>query len=367
MYKITLTIPVYNAEKYLRYLLESIKRQTIGFENIQIIMVDDCSTDDSKKIMDEYANKYENIISTSLEVNSGVAGKARNKGISLAKGKYLMFADADDFLLEDSMEIMYREIEEKQADFITANYINTDEDGTIWEKPIFDTQKYTEMEMKITDYTKSFFLLNGSSCNKIFRRSFILENNIRFLEGVPAEDAYFVNTCFIKAKKVYYIPNVIYCYRQRNKQTKNSTTSVSFSRNKKYFEGINTAYRAIYELFKDNNKLGFYRYTYAKNMSYMLYKFIDSTNITDEERIEILKKMRWFYELSIKLKVEACQKAQQMIVHKIEEENYEEAINYCKIVQDIRNYVPEDVREDMSRPDADMYKEISKYDKEYEG
>lgn len=67
MYKISLTIPVYNAEKYLEELLESIKKQTIGFENIQIIMVDDCSTDNSKKIMDKYAEEYQNIISTSLE------------------------------------------------------------------------------------------------------------------------------------------------------------------------------------------------------------------------------------------------------------------------------------------------------------
>lgn len=365
MYKITLTIPVYNAEKYLQTLLKSIEKQTIGFENIQVIMVDDCSTDHSKEIMEEYAKKYNNVIATSLETNSGIAGKARNKGISLAEGKYLMFADADDFLLEDSMKTMYEEMEKKQADFISANYINTDEDGTIWKKPIFDENKYKEMEMKITDYTKSFFLLNGSCCNKIFRKSFILENNIRFLEGVPAEDAYFVNYSFIKAKKVYYIPKVIYCYRQRNKQTSSATTSVSFSRNKKYFEGINTAYKAIYKLYKENNKLGFYRYTYAKNMSYMLYKFIDSNTITKQEREEILNEMRWFYELSITLKVEACQEAQQMIVHKIVEKDYEEAINYCKIVQDIRSYVPEEVREDMSRPDADMYQRIAKYDKNY--
>lgn len=83
-------------------------------------------------------------------------------------------------------------------------------------------------------------------------------------------------------------------------------------------------------------------------MSYMLYKFIDSTSLTDEERVEILKEMRWFYELSVTLKVPACQKAQQMIVHKIIDEDYEEAINYCKIVADIRTYLPKEVSEDMS-------------------
>jgi glycosyltransferase len=365
MYKITLTVPVYNAEKYLNELFESVKKQTIGFENIQVIMVDDCSTDRSKQMMDEYAAKYENVISISLEQNSGIAGKARNKGISLAQGKYLMFADSDDFLPEDACETLYHAIEEKNADFIISNYINTDEDGTLWEKPIFNLEKYQEFKLSITDYTKSFFILNGSACNKIFRKDFVTSHNIKFLEGVPAEDAYFVTYCFMESSNVYYIPKVTYCYRQRNKASATVSTSVSFSRNRKYFKGINIAYRAIYENFKAHHQIRFYRYTYAKNMSYMLYKFIDSTSLTDEERVEILKEMRWFYELSVTLKVPACQKAQQMIVHKIIDEDYEEAINYCKIVADIRTYLPKEVSEDMSRPDADMYRRISEYDEEY--
>ena len=71
------------------------------------------------------------------------------------------------------------------------------------------------------------------------------------------------------------------------------------------------------------------------------------------------------YELSKELKVPACQKAQQFIIDKIVEEDYEEAINYCEIVADIRNILPKEIREDMSRPDADLYKEISKYNDQY--
>ena len=104
---------------------------------------------------------------------------------------------------------------------------------------------------------------------------------------------------------------------------------------------------------------------YAKNMSYMLYKFIDSTLLTDAQRVQTLKNMHWFYELSKTLKVPAAQKAQQMIIGKILENNFEEAVNYCKIVADIRTYVPKQVREDMSRPDASMYQKISQYDEEY--
>lgn len=364
MYKITMTVPVYNAGKYLSDLMESLINQTMDFKEIQVIMVDDCSTDNSREIMKKYSDKYENIESIFLEENSGVAGKARNEGMKLAKGKYLMFADADDFLTKDACEMMYKNMEEKNADFITANYINADEDGTVWNVPIFSYEKYKDFKLSITDYDKSFFIMNSSACNKIFRREFVEKHNIKFLEGVPGEDAYFTTSCFMKAKTVYYVSKVMYCYRQRNKTA--GTKSVSFNCSRDYFSRINRSYRAIYENFRDNGFISFYRYVYAKNMSYMLYKFIDSTLLSDDERVDILKEMKWFYELSVELKVPACQMAQTMIIKKILEDNYGEAINYCKVVADIRKYLPKEIRESMSRPDSDMYKEIGKFDSEYE-
>ncbi len=363
MYKITLTIPVYNAGKYIRTLLDSIINQTMDFREIEVIMVDDLSTDNSRDIMDEYAEKYDNFISVKLPQNNKIAGTARNKGVEMATGKYLMFADADDFLPQNACQTMYDAIEEKKADFITANYVNADEDGTVWEKPIFNLEKYQSFKMSIEDHTKSFFVLNGSVCNKIFNKEFVKSHGIRFLEGVPGEDAYFTTHCFMESENVYYIQDVVYCYRQRNQN--NSTKSVSFYCSADYFDRINRSYRAIYENFKSHNRLKFYRYMYAKNMSYIMYKFIDSDLLTDEERVETIKKMHWFYELSKTLKVPAAQKAQQMIIGKILENDYEEAVNYCKIVADIRSYIPRQVREDMSRPDADMYQKIAQYDDEY--
>lgn len=364
MYKITIIIPIYNSEKYLRKLLESIIKQTMDFRQIEVIMVDDFSIDNSREIMDEYSNKYDNFISIKLSENHKIAGTCRNEGLKIAKGKYLMFADSDDFFTNDACEIMYNAIEEKQADLITANYINADQDGTVWDKPIFDKEKYQNMKLSINDYTKSFFVFCSSACNKIFKKSFVLKNNIKFLEGVPAEDAFFTTSCFMKTQNAYYINDIIYCYRQRNKD--NANKSVSFYCSTDYFKRINIAYKAIYENFKSNGHIAFYRYVYAKNMSYILYKFIDSTLLNDEQRIEVIKEMKWFYELSNKLKVPAAQKCQTMIIGKILEGDYKEAINYCKIVADIRSFLPKEIREGMSKPDAKMYQEISKYDGEYE-
>ena len=114
MYNITIIIPVYNAEKYLKELLESIVYQTMDFKTIQVIMVDDHSKDNSTKIMDEYANKYDNFVSIKLEKNHKIAGTSRNEGLKRAEGKYIMFADADDFFMEDACEIMFNTIEKIQ-------------------------------------------------------------------------------------------------------------------------------------------------------------------------------------------------------------------------------------------------------------
>ena len=364
MYNITIIIPVYNAEKHLRDLLESIIHQTMDFNKLQVIMVDDFSKDNSTQIMDEYAEKYKNFVSIKLTKNHKIAGTARNEGMKFAEGKYLMFADSDDYYPENACEILFNEIEKKNADFITANYINADFDWTVWEKPIFDEEKYKDFKLSITDYKKSFFILNSSACNKIFRKSFVEKNDIHFLEELPAEDAFFTTSCFMKSDKVYYTKKIVYCYRQRNEGNRRKK-SVSFNCSRDYFSRINKSYKIIYENFKNNGHIGFYRYTYAKNMSYILYKFIDSNQLTDEQRIDVLKDMKWFYELSSKLKVPTAQLSQRIIVSKILEEKYEEVLNYCKIIADIRLHLPKEMKENMSRPDAKMYQEISKYDNEF--
>ena len=149
--KISVIIPVYNDEKYLSNCIEHIINQTIGFEdNIQIIMIDDNSKDESFNICKEYYKKYpDNIIIKKLEENSGSGGKPRNIGISYATGKYLMFSDADDFFDEKAFEIMYNAIEDKNADFIISNWNYTDIDGKPFAVPVFDNERFDEFKLDI--------------------------------------------------------------------------------------------------------------------------------------------------------------------------------------------------------------------------
>ena len=129
-YKISIIIPAYNAEKYIRESLDSIIRQTIGFEHLEVILVDDCSTDRSGEIMDEYADRYRNIKVIHLQKNSGTAGKPRNCGLEHATAEYLMFLDADDYYSDDACEVLYKEIEKNNVDIVSSNYIYIYENRT---------------------------------------------------------------------------------------------------------------------------------------------------------------------------------------------------------------------------------------------
>ena len=354
--KISVILPIYNVDRYLEYCIKSIINQTIGFENIELIMVDDCSTDNSYNIMKKFNEIYENVKIYHFDERSGAAGRPRNKGIEMSTGKYLMFSDPDDFFTLDAFEKMYNEIEEKKADFIIGNWSYANEDGTPWEKPVFDTERFKKFKLSIKDYKDSFYVMNSSMCNKIFNRDFILKNDIKCLEGIPGEDTYFSMCAFLNSKKVYYLPVVMYYYRQRNKEC----VSVSWNCSASFFDGMNKAYKALYEKFVEKDEINFYKFVYARNMTYLLYRFIDSSQLTSDDRLEILAGARWFYKLSKELNVPACQKSLDTLLDKIVSGEYKDVIDICNIISEMRKYMPENVRHSMSKPTQEMIEEIIK-------
>ena len=96
MYKVSIIIPIYNSEKYLERTINSIIKQTIGFENLELILVDDNSTDSSRDIVEKFAKKYENIIYYFSRENHGCPGFGRNLGVEMANSEYIMYCDNDD-------------------------------------------------------------------------------------------------------------------------------------------------------------------------------------------------------------------------------------------------------------------------------
>ena len=130
--------------------------------------------------------------------------------------------------------------------------------------------------------------------------------------------------------------------------------------------GINKAYRIIYNNFKNNNHLDYYRYFYAKSVNYMLFRFIDSEKLVDEERIKVLDAMKWFYTLGSSLRIPTVIKSVKYILESIENRDYEQTLKYCEILRQIRKMLPKEINEKMSKPNAETYKEIEEYDMDNE-
>lgn len=344
-YKISVIIPVYNQEKYIEECLNSLINQTIGFSNIQVILVNDGSTDNSKDLIDKFVKVHDNAVGIHLDKSHFIGGFARNEGIKYAKGKYLMFLDSDDCFAPKACEQMYNLATEKGADIVTANYRCMFQDGTLWTKSTFDKEKYKTCELVGANET-FFYLYCPSACMKIFDTDLIVKNNIQFLDGVPAEDAYFTTIALLKSKKVYYMQDDIYYYRRVN----TGYVSTSWMRNKRYFMGVNFAFSKIYKAFEEAGKIDCYRYYYAKNFISIIYKFIDSKLITNDDRKELISEMYWFFEQSKLLNIKFPQESIRILVQYILNKEYEIVNNICIILSEARNFMAEHEKEMMAKP-----------------
>ena len=355
MYKISVIVPIHNMEMFLREALDSVVNQSIGFSNIQLILVNDGSSDKSKEIMEEYASKYSNIKTIHFEEKSGAPGKPRNEGIKYVEAPYLMFLDPDDSFDEFALEKMYNAAVEHGVDIVTGNYVYTEEDGKKWPKKVFDEERFPNFKFSEKGFSDSFFVFNSACWNKIFKSEIIKNNNIKFLEGVPAEDAYFTYASLLVANDIYYLSDTINYYRRRSKS---DVLSISWDRSLDYFKKINYAYRMIYELFENSGKISLFRYFYSKTLTSVFYKIVDTKIMNFEEKQEALKELKWFFEARKVVQIDPCQKSLEYVLEKIDEEKYYDAVKCCDIIAEMRTYIEKDVREGMSQPEFINYVEL---------
>ncbi len=207
--KISVIVPVYNGEEFLSQCLDSILAQTL--QDIEILCVNDGSTDNSLKILKGYAKKDKRIQIINQK-NQGLSA-SRNNAMKIAKGEYLSFVDADDYINEQFLEELYNSAIKENADIALGNIIRV-ENG---EKPWLCYKK-----KQVADKTDDIFkLLNlPKTCyvwNRIYRREFILNNNLFFKEGITFEDIIWSPQVAYKAKKAVCVPKADYYYRYNEK------------------------------------------------------------------------------------------------------------------------------------------------------
>lgn len=208
--KFSIIIPVYNVEKYLKKCLLSLLHQT--YSDFEVLIIDDGSTDNSIKIINEYTKK-DSRFSIYEQVNSG-QGSARNNGIRRAKGDYILFLDADDYLALDALRKLSNKISQSSSDVISFNCII--DHGIIKKKSILNDGFHGHFNA-IKD--SSILTVPSNSTARIVKRELLLNNNIYFNENVMYEDIGFTIKVMAYAKDVLFIDDCLYFYVQRPSST----------------------------------------------------------------------------------------------------------------------------------------------------
>lgn len=214
--KITVIVPVYNVENYLNKCLDSIITQT--YKNIEIIVVNDGSTDASGEICKEFAEIDHRIIYIEQE-NAGLSA-VRNTGLEIMSGDYVTFVDSDDWIEQDYLETLYKKIVEYQADIAVGNYYSFNESEGMFYFHILGDSYYEKVYDNVSIFEnlydsqemKSFALI--SAWGKLYKAG--LFEHLRFDIGKLGEDGYLNQKIYLLAEKIVYIHKGIYSYRIRN-------------------------------------------------------------------------------------------------------------------------------------------------------
>ena len=217
---ISVIIPLYNAEKFIGECLDSLLAQT--FKNFEVIVVDDCSTDNGVKIVEGYLPKFNGRLSLlHTEKNSGGGSAPRNKGLYYSRGEYVFFADSDDSLTKNALAEMYTLAKdfdpeviyfEKnfEADTDGANIrLVTHQRGTLVERPTFESEDWRK---RVEDLLQRDIW--GTPWTKFVRRNFLIENDITFPDVFPCEDYYWTLNLLFTAKKFLRAPSAVYFWRK---------------------------------------------------------------------------------------------------------------------------------------------------------
>ena len=276
MNKVSVIIPVYNTSKYLDKCIDSLVNQTL--DDIEFIMVNDGSTDNSKEIIEKWVKKDKRIKLYNKE-NGGQAS-ARNLGLTKAEGEYIAFLDSDDYISYDMYETLYNEANKYDLDIVLCDYYLDYGDKVVENKKLF----VQEGDVSCKDYIMS----TPSPVNKIIKRSFLEKNKFKFPEGFIYEDLASMPILGIYEPKIKYINKYLYYYVQ---------TPVSTMRNdeyKKKYEDLFTAIEYLYNNIHGNEydlELEYvltYHFLYAGSLNFYKYKKYDKINM-------ISKKMKNYF------------------------------------------------------------------------
>ena len=251
--KISVIVPVYNVEKYLHQCIDSILAQTL--KDIEIICINDGSTDSSLEILKEYA-KIDNRIIIINKENQGVA-TARNDGIRMAKGEYITFLDSDDWFELNALELIYNKIKNTNTDILVYNITNVYDDKT--SRSVRMDNIKTDV-FSFIDAPKEFFYILTGTPGKVIKNENIILQKINLVKG--EDTVFFWENCLRENVKIALLNKSLYNYRQHSQSAMNNIKIVNRAE----------LYKAINSLLE----LDSFKKASTKNRAYILDRFAQS-------------------------------------------------------------------------------------------
>lgn len=277
MKKVTIIVPVYNGKKGIKRCIDSILNQTYG--NLEIIVIDDGSTDDSFEYLRElYGNNNIYDIKLISKDNEGVA-KTRNRGIQMATGEYLSFVDQDDYLLPTYYEEYMQKVDETNAEIVVGGYQRISDDGKVSRVEKLDDSEWAKMVV-------------AAPWAHVYKTDFIQKNKIEFLSTGLGEDVYFNMLAYSYAESVVTIPSVSYMWVDNPVSVSNSKQNVVSEKRSPLF-----LLNELKAHMPKENKLGkeFEEYFFVRYVAwYFLFTFRGSERSTFEKMYKNV--MNWLYE-----------------------------------------------------------------------
>lgn len=211
MIELSIIVPVYQVEHYIRMCVESIFKQGLDDSRFEVIIVNDGTKDRSIEVIADIISQHDNV--TVINQKNESLSVARNKGLSVAKGEYILMPDSDDFLVENSLSPLLDKALETKVDLVVADFLMIEDkdmphfSGVVQKE--FSVQEKTGQQLFLDD-------LNPRQCyvwRTLYRKAFLIENHISFIRGINYQDVPFTHKCYLKAQRCLRASWILYIYR----------------------------------------------------------------------------------------------------------------------------------------------------------
>lgn len=237
---LSIIVPIYNVEQYVRACIESIYRQGLDEDRFEVILVNDGTKDKSMEVIQDIIQQHKNITVINQE-NQGLS-MARNNGMAIAKGEYLLMPDSDDLLIENSVKPLLEKALETKADMVVADFVEMNDEG-IKQHDHFQILQGNDKPFFAVKTGEELLLERVVVWRTLYGKDFISDNHISFYPGITFEDNPFTLKCYLKAKlciRAHWLLN-IYCIG-------NATISSPLMFNKKKAHDLSIAIREAWKL-----------------------------------------------------------------------------------------------------------------------